>query len=344
VSIAAFNKWLNSIPQLIPGLEACYRLKSFAPSWSSPEERPKFGPMLFKDIMAAAQVDPALDDLAFYDWLKKSVNDIWVINTTWLISGMIGEGPKLYCPSARECDAFSQVEASVPWGEYRQPFDTTTLILPEGFRFSRQDQLSPDVGTPFAISARTRREGNYMCLLVHCTGERSLSTTRVFKSDDVLMEEEIVGDTLTQGDSEAIRDAMRIMANACMLLTQAGARKLGRTNEDAARRLEAKLGKKLPPAAAKANERALRLIPVVYGFDQHVQIYDEGKEEAPEGEAQGGYSLKPHWRRGYWQRQPCGEGRRERKLQFRKPLLVNAHLLAGPLRNTRVTMTRPGAA
>lgn len=37
-----------------------------------------------------------------------------------------------------------------------------------------------------------------------------------------------------------------------------------------------------------------------------------------------GTSLKPHWRRGHWHQVCCGKGRKERKVQWFKPVYVNA--------------------
>jgi hypothetical protein len=36
-----------------------------------------------------------------------------------------------------------------------------------------------------------------------------------------------------------------------------------------------------------------------------------------------------HWRRGHWARVACGEGRAQRRLAFRKPVLVRADKFPG---------------
>jgi hypothetical protein len=43
----------------------------------------------------------------------------------------------------------------------------------------------------------------------------------------------------------------------------------------------------------------------------------------------GGGAMAPHWRRGHFRMQPCGPGRRERKLIFVAPVLIHAEQLQG---------------
>ncbi len=50
------------------------------------------------------------------------------------------------------------------------------------------------------------------------------------------------------------------------------------------------------------------------------------------------FAVHPFYR-GHWAYQAHGEGRKDRKLIFRRPVLVNSHRFAGDLADTRVTVT-----
>jgi hypothetical protein len=93
--------------------------------------------------------------------------------------------------------------------------------------------------------------------------------------------------------------------------------------------------------AARVLTLALLAQAVVYGFDQTIKVYDEGSTFEPNGDAtKAGYHVKPHWRHGCFVNQPCGEGRRERKIIYRKPVFVNQHMFGGAMSATKVTMVR----
>ena len=48
------------------------------------------------------------------------------------------------------------------------------------------------------------------------------------------------------------------------------------------------------------------------------------REPTVEGEDQPGSTVRPHWRRGHWRRQRCGEGLIRIDLTWIKPVIVNA--------------------
>lgn len=50
----------------------------------------------------------------------------------------------------------------------------------------------------------------------------------------------------------------------------------------------------------------------------------ESRSTAPEAATAGGREVSSHWRRGHWRRQPFGQGRAQRRLQWIRPTLVRA--------------------
>lgn len=260
----------------------------------------------------------------------------------WSLAGLVSGGPKVYCPTAAECLALSQVELNVPWGVYRQPFDTFVVVLPDGFY---QTPVSEAFGRPTHCVARLDVGLRAAAMNVYGDANRVTLTGRYFWDADStrtieshvrsLPPADDIGD-----DEDAAQDRVkRITINACLLLTQYGCRSLGPANPDYADRLRASLAKrKLPPAVRRANTAALAAMPQLYGFDQHVRLYDREDAAAPAGGTHG--PVRPHWRRGHWANQACGEGRAGRRLVFRRPIMVNAHRFAGDHADTRVTITR----
>ncbi len=60
--------------------------------------------------------------------------------------------------------------------------------------------------------------------------------------------------------------------NACLLLSSLGCRRFGYANLDRADVLEKYLKKKTPHA--DANRQELKTMPVVFGFEQGVRLYE----------------------------------------------------------------------
>lgn len=274
----------------------------------------------------------------------------------WTFSGMAHDGIKTYAPTPMEFEALSKVEIRVSWNYYRQPFETTAVLIPEELFPGR---ISSDIGAPAVAIIRYDHDCRVVAMTVpsiRLNGESSESTragelSYIFTWDnpDELIEDHLVAidELIKQGEIESVclgseRAVLEIIKratlNACILLSQYGTRRLGIGKHE--EKLRSSLLKtRLPDTARFANERALKLVPMVYGFDQHIKIYDRDSSHVETGT---GVELRPHWRRGHWALQSHGKRRADRKLIFRSATLVNAHLLAGPLSATRVTMTTAG--
>ena len=71
--------------------------------------------------------------------------------------------------------------------------------------------------------------------------------------------------------------------------------------------------------------------PMRFAFAEEVVVYSR---EAVDGDRNGvgGWTVKPHWRRGHWRLQPCGPGRSERRRIAIPSVLVNGQLLVETVR------------
>ena len=255
-------------------------------------------------------------------------------------SGLAQDGVKMYTPKELEYTAMKHVEIGVPFCDYRQPFETMVMCAP--------DELCGTGGTSFII-ARYEYEQKVLRLIFN---ERNGDAWRECYSliyDDPGMSGKTTEDHLlsvveggNQIEFSAATMGVRVALNSFMLLSQHTAKRLGSANEPSRAKLESKANNnKLPENIREINKSQLALIPEIYGFEQHIRVYDI--IEPSQGESTGeGVPHKPHWRRGHWAQQVCGEGRKDRKLIFRRPAFINAHLFAGELSNTRVSMTLGG--
>lgn len=278
------------------------------------------------------------------------------LGTCWLYAGIFADGPKIYCPTLEEWEALARVELRVPISLYRQPFDTTIIVIPDGAFGS----VSADVGVPGFCAVRHWNHGDDNGLISGLVvgtnstyyeldfriswldgGSEELEA-RLRQINEASKQFTDIGDSysLQGGESEALEKIKRAVLNACLLLSQHAPRLIGKQNPAVAEKLKAKLAKRKIPAHINAqNARQLHLMPTVYGFHQHIKVCEHVREEDDSNPTGTQPPKTPHWRRGHWLHQAYGEGRKERKLQFRPAKLVNEHLLNGPRANTRVTMT-----
>jgi hypothetical protein len=344
--------WDNVVVPMIPGLDELHR-------WRVVE-------VVADDPRVGFQVRARKEALEFLSLevrhLVRSVLDerdgtgaaLWAA-----LIEMVGDGPKLYRPRQRECEALAQVAPRVPVSEYRQPFPTYVVELPLLYQENKVTPgshhiLGEVVQHPVAVLVCHRVEVQLLCVIVLLQTSQALVLSLPLVDDHLLLDDLLTAasrrttrvgslDCINAAEQDLLLEVGRIALNASLLLTRHGARVVGGPDEVERRRLarEARVqaGEDLDAGIAAAR-LAHRLPPVVVGFDQHIRVYEGAREGPPvEGPGGGGGTPRPHWRSGHWVRQVCGAGRLDRVLQFRPPVLVNEHLFAGPLSNTRVTMT-----
>jgi hypothetical protein len=131
---------------------------------------------------------------------------------------------------------------------------------------------------------------------------------------------------------------LRILINSCLFLTHYGCRRLGSDNDSQRERLLKRIAKKKRRREdCSQAESELKAIPEIYGFEQHVVMFDHVKEPSART-GDGGWTVSPHWRKGSWVNQPYGPHQSLRKRIHRKASFVNAHLFVGPRSATTVNM------
>jgi hypothetical protein len=100
-----------------------------------------------------------------------------------------------------------------------------------------------------------------------------------------------------------------------------------------------RLSKEDTERGRKARDRVGNM-PVRISFDQSV-VLSESAESHRSGKHTG-REVSSHWRRGHWCMQPCGPRNSQRRLLFRRPVLVRSDLFVGDTTDTTVSYSIDG--
>jgi hypothetical protein len=276
------------------------------------------------------------------------------VNQMWAISRMFAQGPKVYRPSASECEAMEQVELNLPVSEYGQPFDTMAIEFPPDYQTGRAVPM-PGASPHSPVLAIIRHEKDLGMISVVMIFSSGLSITTSLLPGERTIEATLDGMAyepggpflrydVTETDADLSHRVIRLVVNAMMLLTHYGCEKKWGGNPDQMARLNryldlARKGKGKGNVAAA--ERDIRLVQQVYGFAQNVKLYDREVRSHHDSEPTG-RTVGSHWRSGHWRNQLVGPGRAEVKRLLVRPCIVHPELLVGPLSATSVTYSKPG--
>jgi hypothetical protein len=306
--VKRFLKFLSRVP---PELREVYRAANRVPCMRPGEVDGKFFFFLRPEELSAGR-PPSVAPQAWADVLGLYAQDgASGMLEFWILAGLLGGGPRVYSPTREEFESLAHVDNRMPWSVYRQPFETMVVIVPPGVYGS---PVSPEFDWPaFAVCRHDPQRRVLGLEIVPARGlERgtALTTSASWASDSAeTIEDHLVrlpDRGLTAAQSECIHVVRRAVINANMLLTHHGARPLGPADPGRHADLRALLenGNR---AARRAAGRELADLPLVYGFDQHVRVYEVEGAHGPGGET--GREVRPHWRRGHWANVACGAGR-----------------------------------
>lgn len=271
--------------------------------------------------------------------------DLHSIGRAWSIEGMFADGIKMFCPTIQECESLSKIDLTFDLSEYRQPFGTFVVAIPDGFLPDTVEcRDSQDIKSVSCIIGRYCQDKKVLSLSVFGSSFNNEPTLDCVHSlmpgrpvESIFQTKRHECKIYTDYEEESNFKMRRIFLNACQILTQCGMRKVGFANPADAAKLQAKIDT-APRAMRRAAQRELETLPMVYGFDQHIRLFDTEGPASDHG-GDGTRTLHPHWRRGHWRNQPHGPRNELRKLAFVRPCFVNPHLFAGDKFDTRVSMS-----
>jgi hypothetical protein len=310
--------------------------------------------------------------------LREIVNvlEFDVVGTLWYntLAKALAGGPKIFRPTALQCEALQHAEARYAFKDYKQPYPVITLEIPEEYRQTLREQygiqespryviVNHDDKNRFITVSAFYNKGN---IITHITPDRaeydtieaSLVKNRDRRQDSI---QEVAGRFVmpgnpalqgsTEGEFDAAENVQRLGINFAMMMSLYTVKLAGPL--DAANykiwQQEARATRRggIPTRRALEAQQKLAAAMQLIQFDQKVEFYDEVEEAIEVGQGVDIEKLhkspRSHWRRGHFAMQPCGIGRRERKMIFRKPVLVRAKYFLGDIKDASVTYTiHPG--
>lgn len=272
------------------------------------------------------------------------------LGTFWYytLSKSLAGGPKIFQPLKQQCEALQNSSASYSFEDYKQPYPVIILEIPEDYRkFLQEEYEIPD--TPKFVFVHHDEKNKFINVsaffnmnnvITHFTPEREKYKT---------IEENIIGSRKDYKDNEflAAENVQRLGINFAMMMSLYSVKPVGPLAAPNYKQWEQDIKKW--EQDAKAGKLTRRMVEAktnltatlhLLQFEQNVSFYDEINENSPiaEGVDIGNlrHSPKTHWRRGHFASQPCGIGRRERKIIFRKPVMIRAAYFFGDNQNTTV--------
>ena len=295
-----------------------------------------------------------------------------VVGTLWYntLAKALAGGPKIFRPTAMQCAALEHSEARFAFKDYKQPFPVITLEIPQEYRTQLSRQYGIDE-TPQYVLVNHDDKNRFITvsafysknnIITHITPDRteyktieqSLTKNRERRQDEIQEvngrfvmpgNPAIQGSTISEFD--AAENVQRLGINFAMMMslyTVKDAGKLDPSNYKVwLQEAKAVRKGKVPTRRALEAQQNLAAAMSLIQFDQNVSFYDEIEQQVEVGIGVDIEKLhkspKSHWRRGHFAMQPCGIGRRNREVIFRKPLFVRAKYFLGDVKDTSVTYT-----
>lgn len=285
-----------------------------------------------------------------------------VIGTLWYdtLAKALAGGPKIFRPTPDQCEALQHAEARYSFKDYRQPFPVIILEIPDEYKemlkvkYGIQESpqyvlVNHDEKNRFITVSAFYNRGN---IITHITPDReeyetiegSLTQNRDRRRDNI-------GSDESEKEFDAAENVQRLGINFAMMMSLYSVKVVGPLDPSGYKKWEqeSKSKRKDGELTNRAKEAQAKLVAAMQliQFNQQVSFYDEIEERIEV--AQGvdieklHKSPRSHWRRGHFAMQACGVGRKDRKMIFRKPLLVRAKYFLGDIKDAAVTYTmHPG--
>lgn len=287
------------------------------------------------------------------DDLSQFINGTLEIYLETLI---ISEGPKIVeVRDTVDFTALENIELNMYMEDYSQPYPTMIIELPENYYRDKEcvNLQSGDTHFPCLVIVHHNPDKKLIIGGVYLSSCQ-IVTTMIYDNPDEhkTIEEHVAGiqtkhyanykGSLEIHDTENVHcyNALRAGINLLSLLMEYGCKKQC-SNSNYKEKLDKKIrmiekGKIKGSIPDTLIEQ--RMIPDHYAFEQNIKLFDTERQATPNGEnREGGYTIKPHWRRGFRRRQHYGPGNTQTKIVTIKPVFVNRELFSGKMSTTKVT-------
>jgi len=283
-----------------------------------------------------------------------------IIGTLWYdtLAKALAGGPKIFRPTLEQCEALQHAEAQYSFKDYHQPFPVIILEIPKTYKellqtkYDIQDSpqyvlVNHDEKNRFITVSAFYNHGN---IITHITPDREEYKTIENSLTQNRDRRQILSKEMEK-EFDAAENVQRLGINFAMMMSLYSVKVMGPLDPSGYKQWEkeakARHGNGEFTNQAKKAQAKLAAALHLIQFNQQVSFYDEIEEQIEI--AQGvdieklHKSPRSHWRRGHFAMQACGIGRKERKMIFRKPLLVRAKYFFGDIKDASVTYTmHPG--
>jgi hypothetical protein len=277
-----------------------------------------------------------------------------VVATFWYntLSKALAGGPKIFRPTLEQCEALENAEARYAFKNYKQPFPVIILEIPDEYRNQLNQRYEIKDSPKYVFVNHDDRNRfinvsafyNKQNIIAHVTPDRAEYAT----IEDSLIKNRSrrIGENI-KGEFDAAENVQRLGINFAMMMSLYTVKVSGPIDPINYKIWQSEAGLKrkngqFTNRAIEAQQKVAASMQLIR-FDQSVDFYDEVEEHFEV--AQGvdieklHKSPKSHWRRGHFAMQACGIGRRDRKMIFRKPVLVRAKYFLGDIKDASVTYT-----
>lgn len=268
---------------------------------------------------------------ADYDRLKRLNNALENPAIIEMLSKFIAWGPKVFRVSAAQCEAMENVEINIDPTEYAQAYPVLAVEIPADY--------ARKIGTPTTALCRYFADVGQIFILagnlfngylgLGCYHFSSVGPGRPIE-DNIRNNVFDARPDLSHNNAWRL---YRIALNCNLLLTHYKTRLVNTPHREKLQRM----AKRQNRDEAERGKRLLLGEPSLIQFEQNITFFDVERASGSGTGAPTGRTVKSHWRKGHWRRQPVGTGRTERKLIFIKAVLVHEDQLAVPTSQTSVT-------
>jgi hypothetical protein len=239
---------------------------------------------------------------------------------------VIGGGPKIFRPTARQLFALENMKLNLTVAEFQMPFPTIVIELPDEYREKRNPEahcliLHRDPITDMFVHVVMYVDTAYKSWW---PAQRDQEVEHWLGANDIRVDYGDISVTQDEATQEFI--FRRAALNYCLLLDEVGIKKEGPACPSEYAQLVKWCQKKTKHTAK--NKVQLQAQPIVYGLEKQptdlIRIVGS-VDQLPAAET--GRIVSPHSRRGYYRMQPHGPGSTLRKRIRIPATIVNKHLL-----------------
>jgi hypothetical protein len=306
--------------------------------WIKAQPLPGIGTRFFRQI--PDDLPEEFDD----ELMLVEAVDYLTLTTLFAASRALASGQKLLRPTYEQCAALEQVELTIRFDDYQQPYPALFVEVPERY----QRELTQRYGVPCPHAVLCHHDKSSGCIF--CITDAHDGTFPIVDilppSPNYSMIEQALNAPADEGaDIEQSRVLQRVAMNLCILLTFTGVRQLGPADPQRIANLR-KVVRGSKRRLFEVERRLKEGMPTLITFEQKIDFYTRKSgddAQALDDTSSTGRKNKPHRRKGFYKMQPFGPGRSQRKLIFIAPVLVNRHLFSGHVEDTRTIYSGKGS-